>query len=124
MISESFKCGIRPDDLWRWAQVDTVSEPSNLKLQHLFTTPIIERVWENADQLNDELRQIILNKERQSPENRSNIGGWHSVGDLDQWAGTPGRELIRRIGELVNTATLRYYEVCGGKEPIRWRITT
>ena len=35
-----------------------------------------------------------------------------------------GQELIRRIGELVNTATSRFYELYGGKDPIRWRITT
>lgn len=102
-----------------------MSELSTLKLQHLFTTPIVERVWADVDQLNSDLREVILTKERESTgENRSNVGGWHSVGDFDQWGGAPGQELIRRIGELVNTATSRFYELYGGKDPIRWRITT
>ena len=106
-------------------RLEIVPDTSKLKLQHLFTTPTIEHVWSDADQLNDDLRAVILRKEHESPgENRSNVGGWHSVGNFDQWGGEPGQELIRRIGELVNTATGRYYELYGGKEPIRWRITT
>ena len=102
-----------------------MSDTSSLNLQHLFTTPIIEHVWPEADGLNAQLRELILAKERDSAgENRSNVGGWHSVGDFDQWGGAPGQTLIGRIGELVNVATGRYYKLYGGSEPIRWRITT
>ena len=103
----------------------TVSDTSSPNLQHLFTTPIIEQVWPEADELNDRLCEVILAKERDSAgESRSNVGGWHSVGDFDQWGGASGETLIGRIGELVNVATARYYKLYGGTEPIRWRITT
>ena len=39
-------------------------ELQNEKLIHLFTTPIIKHVWTESEDLNEELRHIIINKTR------------------------------------------------------------
>ena len=36
----------------------------NEKLIHLFTTPILKHVWADSEDLNEELRRIIINKTR------------------------------------------------------------
>ena len=94
------------------------------KLLHLFSTPIMEHWWEDSDELNKQLCSIILEKEKTSPGAKmSNVGGWHSEGDLEKWGGAPGQRPIERIGETVDRATLEYYTMFHGREPIRWRVT-
>ena len=94
------------------------------KLIHLFSTPIMEYRWEDSDDLNRRLTDVILEKERASGGKvMSNVGGWHSEANFEQWAGDAGQELIHRVGTLVNHATREYYKLYGGKEAIRWRLT-
>ena len=94
------------------------------KLIHLFSTPIMEYRWEDSDDLNRRLTDVILEKERASGGKvMSNVGGWHSEANFEQWAGDAGQELIHRVGTLVNHATREYDKLYGGKEAIRWRLT-
>lgn len=80
--------------------------------------------WTDAEELNRNLAAIIIKNESESTgEQRSNAGGWHSTGDFERWAGQPGHELIRGIGEAVNAATRACYELYKGRDPIRWRST-
>jgi uncharacterized protein (TIGR02466 family) len=71
------------------------------QLEYIFPTPIFRYALQNADTLNDQLRGIILERERaRPPESKSNQGGWQSQPDIFQW-GQPG---ITALGRLVRSA--------------------
>lgn len=58
--------------------------------------------WPDADALNDGLRTLILQAERERPgmAERSNVGGWHSGLDFLDWPQEPVRALRRRIERM------------------------
>jgi len=61
-----------------------MTELSDKRFVHLFSTPIVEHRWPDVDSLNAELRKIVLAREKDDKgEVRSNAGGWHSQGDFD-----------------------------------------
>jgi uncharacterized protein (TIGR02466 family) len=71
------------------------------QLEYIFPTPIFRYVLQNAAALNDQLRGVILERERATPSaSKSNQGGWQSQPDLFQW-GEPG---IAALGRLVRSA--------------------
>ena len=54
-----------------------------MKLLSLFSTPIVNTVWEDAEGLNHELAQHILALTDEGEGlTRSNVGGWHSALDF------------------------------------------
>lgn len=51
-----------------------------------FATPIAQMRIAEADEINPDLRRVILEQEAANPGNsRSNVGGWHSKDDLLNW---------------------------------------
>jgi uncharacterized protein (TIGR02466 family) len=49
----------------------------------IFATAISNYLWSDSENLNEELRKLILERERETPSiERSNVGGWHSNTDL------------------------------------------
>ena len=66
----------------------------------LFGTILVVHDWPDSEQLNSQLAELLLAKER-SPDSkgthRSNAGGWQSSGNLISWPEAPVRELKRRI---------------------------
>ncbi|MBM3504852.1 MAG: hypothetical protein FJX65_13380 [Alphaproteobacteria bacterium] len=101
-----------------------MTELSDKRFVHLFSTPIVEHRWPDVDSLNAELRKIVLAREKDDKgEVRSNAGGWHSQGDFERWSGETGQQLIQRLGKQINHATALYYRNHTLKEPIRWRVT-
>ena len=94
------------------------------RLTHLFTTPILQHDWEDAEELNSRLVQLILAEEAKGPgTSYSNVGGWHSTADFEKWSGTAGQALIQRIGQQINHATASLFRLYRGGQPILWRIT-
>ena len=79
--------------------------PGNVLLT--FATPILQRMFENADDLNRALIRIVLAREKTIPSaGRSNVGGWHSNDDLFDW---PEPEIVTlrswvsdAVGEIAN----------------------
>ena len=98
------------------------SAPNDAEIIEIFPTPIMTVRWSQAERRNPELIQAIFAKEKAHPGvNRSNKGGWHSKGDLPQWAGEAGRELLNFAVEVANTATER---VMMGEPlaPHQWKV--
>jgi hypothetical protein len=51
----------------------------NERLIHLFTTHILKHVWEDSEDLNEDLRRIIINKTHGGRGTTySAVGGWES----------------------------------------------
>jgi uncharacterized protein (TIGR02466 family) len=64
----------------------------------IFATPISSYLWPESSALNEELRKLILQRERGTPSlERSNVGGWHSSTDLFHSDQTAIRQLKNRL---------------------------
>ena len=74
----------------------------------LFGTLLGVHDWSESEQLNKDLADLLLAKEK-SPDNagmyRSNAGGWQSAGNLVAWPDAPVKELKHRIETLVFNLT-------------------
>ena len=75
------------------------------RLTHLFTTPVLLHHWSAGD-LNSALKDVVLERERTDRGvDYSNVGGWHSTADFEDWSGEPGKRLVEMVGAQVNRAT-------------------
>jgi uncharacterized protein (TIGR02466 family) len=78
------------------------------QIEHIFATPIFCYVLRNADALNSELRDLILEHERTTPSVvKSNQGGWQSPLDIFDWGEPAIRSLRTCLMAAVNVATAR-----------------
>ncbi len=65
------------------------------KLHGLFPTPVAMTELPNPERLNAALAEAIKARQASRPSTRhSNLGGWQSSWDFEDWAGAAGRELI------------------------------
>ena len=95
----------------------------NEKLIHLFTTPILKHVWADSEDLNEELRHIIINKTRGGKGTTySAVGGWESGDDFYQWSGDLGQTIVQWVAEMVKQATSELYATFSGRELGTWTI--
>ncbi len=59
---------------------------SDQQFLSLFSTPLMRLVCPGAETANPGLQKLILEKEASEPgQDRSNVGGWHSLPDLLLW---------------------------------------
>ena len=66
-----------------------------------FGTPLVSYPWPESDALNEALRELILERERDSEGlSRSNVRGWHSDTDFFQWDADCIRTLQGSVQEL------------------------
>lgn len=76
-----------------------------------FSTPIGAYLWPESDALNAALtEQIRARKDQTAGQTRSNVGGWHSDGDLTEWGGEAVavlRQRMLRMAAEVTGQTLR-----------------
>lgn len=94
----------------------TETNTQTLPLQHSldeallmsFSTPLLNLVWPDSEEINDALRGLILGEAGESAGiSRSNVGGWHSdVRFLAREADCVG-ELRTRIEQVINELTRR-----------------
>ncbi|MYF01147.1 MAG: hypothetical protein F4234_13450 [Gammaproteobacteria bacterium] len=76
----------------------------------LFGTILVAHDWPDSEELNGQLAELLLAKERslaRKGENRSNAGGWQSPGNLIGWTDAPVKELKQRIETIVFNLTDR-----------------
>ena len=77
----------------------------------IFAVPLYSRIWHNAEPVNAELKQMILERApARSDRAWSNVGGWHSPADLQSWGGSAVDQLI----QWIRTATREMTEVTTG----------
>lgn len=69
-----------------------------LELVELFPSPLLKYFWADSDVLNRELANLILSKEEQHKGIlTTNIGGWHSKKDFQNWDGNCVKVLLDRM---------------------------
>ena len=79
---------------------------AHAQLEYIFPTPIFRYVLRDADAMNDQLRGIILERERTTPSvSKSNQGGWQSRPDFLQCDQPAIAALARLIMSAVDVAT-------------------
>ncbi|KKL74124.1 hypothetical protein LCGC14_2068030 [marine sediment metagenome] len=75
-----------------------VSKISNTTI---FPIQILSYAWEDSEKLNKELREVILEKEKEGPGlQQSNVGGWHSEWDVLTWDYPCIKEFVQRIQQM------------------------
>ena len=93
---------------------------SQVRVQHIFATPLITVKFDNAE-INRQLEETILAKRAEDPGiKRSNKGGWHSNTDFTDWGGKAGQWLTNQIILLANRNTERVGDEQG---PLRWGVS-
>jgi len=74
----------------------------NGRIENLFPTPLFSHVLKGIDDLNSELRDLILDREARSQSaGKSNIGGWQSDVDFLTW----DSPAVKTLGRYLVTAT-------------------
>jgi hypothetical protein len=65
-------------------------------------SPVFMHVWPDCDQLNAQLRQVVLDRMAVSPGlKKSNCGGWQSERTLQLWGGPALEELLERVRTML-----------------------
>jgi uncharacterized protein (TIGR02466 family) len=76
------------------------------ELRSYFATPVALATLTDAEALNGDLRRVILEREKQDEGvHHSNLGGWQSSWDLEEWGGEPVRRLLNVARELATRLT-------------------
>jgi uncharacterized protein (TIGR02466 family) len=98
-------------------------EPSAIEIKRLFVTPVAQLMHPQAEELNAELRRVILaHREQQPGVAHSNEGGWQSSHDFADWAGESGRQLAEFALAFASQLTAVYSPPHGLLEPtFSWR---
>ena len=97
-----------------------IGEPGQLNVMKLFPTPIVVTRVPDAEQLNAELKQIILAKESTSESMAaSNRGGWQSTWDMHEWGGAAMQKLLSFARSIVDEITV---DRMGRHHKLSWRI--
>lgn len=66
-----------------------------LHVEQMFSTPLVRAKHPELNGLIEPLRAVILTqKETDSGMTRSNMGGWHSRPNMDQWGGSAAQKLV------------------------------
>jgi uncharacterized protein (TIGR02466 family) len=76
------------------------------EVRSYFATAVVIASMPDAERLNAELKQIIL--ERESADEgvqHSNLGGWQSGWDFEEWGGAPARRLLDAARDLATRLT-------------------
>jgi uncharacterized protein (TIGR02466 family) len=78
------------------------------QVEYMFVTPLFCHVFKAVDDLNTQLRNLILERERTTPSvSKSNQGGWQSPPNFFEWADPAVRKLELMVGHALHAATMR-----------------
>lgn len=84
-----------------------------------FSTPVATLELPGGGALNAELRAVILARAAATPGARhSNLGGWQSSWDFDQWGGAAGRTVLAAAIEVADRLTS---DRSGKPVPVEWK---
>lgn len=91
------------------SKVDNVAEMARHgQAENIFPTPIFRYVLQRAEELNAQLREMILARERTTPSvAKSNQGGWQSPPDFFESSEPTVATLAKLVVGAVNIATAR-----------------
>ena len=90
------------------------------EIKGLFPTPVALAQLPDGEAVNDALREVILERERSHPSRlHSNLGGWQSSWDLEQWGGPAVARVLGAAEALANRLTRNRQ---GEPVQVAWRI--
>jgi uncharacterized protein (TIGR02466 family) len=76
------------------------------EIRSYFATPVALATLADAESLNPELRRVILEREsRDEGVQHSNLGGWQSSWDFEDWGGAAAKRLLDGARELATRLT-------------------
>lgn len=78
----------------------------NASVRPRFATPVIECDLPDPGPLNAELKRVILDREAADPGTQhSNLGGWQSSWDFEDWGGEAARTLSAAVRSIASEFT-------------------
>ena len=81
-------------------------DESKLQFENVFSLPIVQYQTKDTSDINKELKEIILKKEKDTPTtNKSNQGGWQSEGDFFRWGGSSIEKVYNLFLDLISAST-------------------
>jgi hypothetical protein len=94
------------------------------RLANLFASPMLAHVWADSVELNEQLKEGILEHARRTAgEALTNVGGWHSETGRLEFCGSAGERLVGHMREMTEEATLRLYTEFGKRtERMNWTL--
>jgi len=99
------------------AQPGNTSAPGPLRTY--FATPVVVAQLAAAPELNRAIRDLALEREKTHPSTEhSNLGGYQSSWDFEDWGGEPARALLEAVTEIVDRMTV---DRAGRPQTIAWR---
>ena len=91
-------------------------ESENLEFTELFPSPLMKYFWADSDDLNKELVKLILSKEKEhSGILTTNVGGWHSKKDFQNWDGDCVKTMLSRM-LILGQEMLKRFTCCTDPE--------
>ena len=98
-------------------------DPTYPQLIELFPIPLLKYVWPNSEELNNELARVILSKEKEGGGiEATNVGGWHSKRNLQEWDDECVITLLLRIEAMAREMVKRSIGTCEQEHLSGWKI--
>lgn len=95
---------------------------SEFEARSYFPTPVAVLDLPESDRLNGVLGPMILDREKSQPSvDHSNLGGWQSTDDFQDWGGDAGAELLGHATALASHLTA---DRDGKPVEIKWRVNS
>jgi hypothetical protein len=89
------------------------------QIRSTFATPVCVHYLPVAQDVNPEMRALILEKMQANGVNGSRGQGWRSAGDYESWGGLHAQTLFRVLRELADGLTATR---SGGRVNLDWKI--
>jgi hypothetical protein len=89
------------------------------QIRSMFPTPVCVHFLPVAQEVNQELRPLIIEKMGQDGSANGRGRGWRSPPDFENWGGGPAQTLFRVLRELADSVTATR---AGGRVTLVWRI--
>jgi hypothetical protein len=90
------------------------------QIRSMFATPVCVHFLPVAQEVNVELRPMVMDKMGADGAAGSSGQGWRSAPDLDAWGGVPAQTLFRMLHELADSLTTARN---GSRVSVEWKIT-
>src|SRR5208282_4154376 len=91
------------------------------QIRSMFATPVCVHFMPVAQEINAELRPLILEKMAANGVVNAHGQGWHSSPDFDSWGGGAAQTLCRVLKELADSVTATR---SGGRVTLEWKIAS
>src|SRR3974390_3139403 len=89
------------------------------QIRAMFATPVCVHFLPVAQEVNVELRPLVIDRMNAAGGANPQGQGWSSEGDFESWGGVPAQTLYRMLRELADNLTSTRN---GGRVTLEWTI--